>query len=240
MHSPAFYSGDFVGDSWPGDIKDFGDLTGSGNPVLGTRGGYFTFGFTALYVLGKAMDDKIDVFFSQNEGGFGGQDTIQALSDGRTTYIMGGPAYQSPEDQNNGIFQKGSLLVLHGNEKIPVRLNPKFAAVERKKVEEAVGHVYAYPNPFVENTVLTFDNCTGTKMSVDICSSTGAIVKHEETPAVDRLQQYAPDLTSLAPGMYIIRMTCEGPNGWTGTANIIKTGAAIAPWKMDLKKMVGR
>ncbi|MEI8135520.1 MAG: T9SS type A sorting domain-containing protein [bacterium] len=237
IHSPAFYSGDFAKDNWPGPMHDFGDLTGTGNAVLGTGGGFFTFQFTALYVLGKALDDKIDVFFSQNEGGYGGEDTIHIIADGRTTYIMGAPAYQSPEDQANGIFAKGSLLVLNGSEKIPVRLNPLFASVERHSLD--TNHLLAYPNPCDESTVLTFDNCTGDKMIIDVLSTSGEYCQHEETPAGFGLQQYGLSLTSLPAGIYIVRLSCIS-DGWTALVKIMKTGAAIEPWHFDLHKMMGR
>ncbi len=239
IHSPAYYSGDFIGDQWPGILHNFGDLTGTGNPVLGTGGSYFTYGYTALYVLGKAMDDKIDVFFTQNGGGYGGEDSIHVLPDGRTTYVIGAPAYESPEDQANGIFAKGSLQVLYGSEKIPVRLNPKFAVAEMKSVDNSAEHLIAYPNSCDQSTVLTFDNCTGGKMTVDVISSSGELCQHEETPGGYGIQQYGLSMTSLAAGNYTVRLACLS-DGWSTTTHVIKTGAALASGKLDLKKMVRR
>ncbi len=194
LHSPAYYSGDFAHDDWPGAMTDCGDLTKTGNPVLATRGGYFTYGFTAFYVLGKAMDDKIDAFFSQNEGGFGGQDTIHAFTDQRTTYIMSAPAYESPEDQNNGIFAKGSLQVLYGSEKIPVHLNPKFAVAPIPNND--IG-IEVYPNPMTRSFNITagFDFSQSVRFiirdvlgrgvySADRIASGGEETFHFEIPAL--------------------------------------------------------
>ncbi|MDP4230483.1 MAG: T9SS type A sorting domain-containing protein [Bacteroidota bacterium] len=239
LHSPAYYSGDFVNDVWPGDILDCGDLTGTGNPVLAIRGGYFTYGFTSFYVLGKALDDKIDAFFSQNGGGYGGADTIHVSNGGKTTFIMGAPAYQSPEDQKDGIFQKGSLQVLYGAEKIPVRLNPQFADAPQRNLDESPSHIIAYPNPCSGHTVLTFDNCSASKMKIQVVSTSGVEVLQDETPAVGGLQQYAVDLSTIPAGEYIVNLSCPLP-GWSSSVKVIKQGAAVKPWTFDLKKMVGR
>ncbi|MDP4236447.1 MAG: T9SS type A sorting domain-containing protein [Bacteroidota bacterium] len=238
LHSPAYYSGDFVGDSWPSGLMDCGNLTGTGNTILATSGGAFTHSFIALYVLGKAMDDKIDAFMSFEYGG-GNADTIRATTNEIPTLIMGAPGYQSSEDQKNNIFQKGSVRVLYGVEKIPVRLNPQFDVAPQRNLDESSTHLLAYPNPCSGHTVLTFDNCSASKMKIQVVSMNGVEVLQDETPAVDGLQQYAVDLSAVPAGEYIVNLSCPLP-GWSSSVKVIKQGAAVKPWTFDLKKMVGR
>ncbi|MEP7235887.1 MAG: T9SS type A sorting domain-containing protein [Ignavibacteriota bacterium] len=234
LHCPGYLDANFSGTDWPGVMINCGDMTGTGNNVLCASAGYFTYGFNSLYVLGKAMDDKIDAFFSQNEGGYGGALAIHATNDGRTSFLYDAAAYQTPEDQNNGKFAKGSLQLLRSNEKIPVHLNPKFSGVVKQSFENSPEHILAYPNPCEQSTVLTFDNCTGGKMTIDVISTSGEISQHEETPGGFGLQQYGLSLTSLAPGNYLVRLSCIS-DGWSATTHIIKTGASLAPWRLDLK-----
>ncbi len=239
IHCPGYYSGNFSETEWP-TLFDGGDLTGTGNNVLITSGGGgIGYSFDAMYVLGKAMDDKIDVFASYHYAGGGEKETIRATNKDALTYIFSAPAYESPDDQNNGIHGKGSIRILYGTEKIPVHLNPKFAVSEMKSFENSAEHLLAYPNPCDQSTVLTFDNCTGGKMTVDVISSNGKYCQHEETPGGYGIQQYGLSMTDLAAGNYIIRLSCIS-DGWSTTTHVVKTGAALAPWKLDLHKMIVR
>jgi hypothetical protein len=97
--------------------------------------------------------------------------------------------------------------------------------------------MYAFPNPFDERTVLTFENCSRGVMYMDVVNSLGVSVLHETIPDVDGYQQYACDLSTLPAGVYYVRMVCPA-DGWSATTSVIKTGAAQAPWKLDLHEMV--
>ncbi|MFI5263946.1 MAG: T9SS type A sorting domain-containing protein, partial [Candidatus Kapaibacterium sp.] len=238
IHWPGYYSADFSQSTWYFE-GSLGDLTGTGNTVMFTSGGAgIGYGYLALYVLGKAMDDQIDMFIPYHYGA-GTVDTIVATSKGNPTLIWGSPAYESSDDQNNGVFEKGSLRVLYGAEHIPVHLNPQFSLVEKRSLDNSPHHLLAYPNPCDQSTVLTFDNCTGGKMIVDVISSSGEECLHEETPGGFGLQQYGLFLNDLAAGNYLVRLSCIS-DGWSTTTNIIKTGAAQAPWNLDLHKMMGK
>ena len=238
LRHPGYY-GTARGSEWPGTIVDCGDLTGTGNHVLGAGGGQFTFGYTALYVLGKALDDKIDVFWTLNGGGYGGVVTIPTTEKNRPTYIWGAPGFETPEDQNSGKHLVGTIQMLNGAEKIPVRLNPKYSVEERYKLDTSIHHIIAYPNPCDQKTVLTFDNCTGDKMLVDVINAKGEVCQSEVTPSGFGLQGYALFLNSQPEGTYYIRLTCPR-DGWSATTNVVKTGAYQTPWKLDLRKVMGR
>ena len=238
LHCPGYYSSSFSQDIWP-DITNGGDLTGTGNNVLLTSGSPgFTSGYLAFYVLGKALDDKIDVFFPFQYGCCG-SDTIVSSEKGNSTFIWGAHSYMTPEDQEQGIFSKGSIRVLYGHEKIPVRLNPKYSVTERSKLDASIHHIIAYPNPCDQKTVLTFDNCTGDKMLVDVINAKGEVCQSEVTPSGYGLQEYALFLNSQPEGTYYIRLTCPR-DGWSATTNVVKTGAYQTPWKLDLRKVMGR
>jgi hypothetical protein len=233
IHEPYYYDLKYnnMGFGVSGSVYDCGDMTGTGNRVLyigGSLDGSF-YGYHYFYVLGNAISDKIAMFvgpLSPYGGSSGSIDTLVADNDQLQDVIMGLGAYQGP----------GAIYLIHGSSKIPVRTN---SVVERKAVDESPSHILAYPNPCQQSTVLTFDNCLGQKMTVDVVSTSGQQCLHQETPGVDGLQQYAVDLSTLSAGEYIINLSCPMP-GWSSSVKIIKTGAAQTPWSFDLKKMVGR
>lgn len=204
LHCPGFNNpGDFSETAWPGTPVNCGDITGSGNNVLGTRGGVFTNGFSALYVLGKAMDDKIDVFMAQNGGGYGGADSIHISSSGAPTYILDAPAYESPEDQNKGIFQKGSLEVLQGTSRIPVHLNPKFAVTE---IGQMIRTIEIFPNPIVRafNVTAIFREAENIKLVLrDLL---GRAVYSESRFVSGGKETIHINLPQLVPGTYFLEI----------------------------------
>ena len=236
IHEPLYYDAKFHDMAFGRGVRDCGDMTGTGNRVLfieaALDGGFYAYEY--FYVLGNAIDDKVDMFmgpFANNGGAENDVDTLTADGDKYQDIIMG-----ESGGINNGNELNGSIWVVHGSNKIPVRTN---SVTSRKSVDDSPSHILAYPNPCDQHTVLTFDNCAASKMQVQIISSNGVIVQKEETPAVDGLQQYAVDLSGFAAGEYVINLSCPSP-GWSSSINVIKTGAAVTPWAFDLKKMVGR
>ena len=235
IHEPYYYDSKYAL-GWGVALKDCGHMTGTNNRVLYVEGtldaGFY--GYEFFYVLGDAIDDKIDMEIGPipNHGGAGPfVDTLVADNDNLQDIIMGESGFGLDAATYNG-----SIFVVHGSNKIPDKTN---SVVARKAVDESQSHILAYPNPCRQSTVLTFDNCLGEKMTMDVVSSSGQQCLHEETPGVDGLQQYAVDLSTLSAGEYIINLSCPLP-GWSSSVKIIKTGAAQTPWSFDLKKMVGR
>ena len=210
-------------------LASCGDMTGTGNNTLLSVGSVDNShaGLFFFYVLGKALDDKVDAYFL-TEGRSGlGVDTLTANGDNLQDVLVGLPGF-------NGV---GALQVMYGSKKIPVHLN----SVNEDKYRNQLSTVslYAYPNPLDQKTTLTFENCTSGVMYMEVVSSIGVSVMREEIPDVDGLQQYAADLSALPAGAYHIRLVCPA-DGWSAGTNVIKTGAAVKPWSLELKKMVGR
>ncbi|HEY6171810.1 MAG TPA: hypothetical protein VIX80_06100, partial [Candidatus Kapabacteria bacterium] len=235
IHHPRKYDSGF------NDLADWfypidcGDMTGTGNRVLGNialapLGG--NAGIYSFYVLGDAMDSKIDMIYVEQNHPSGSMDTLTADGDGLQDVIIGMPGYTTPKDEAKGWEDVGSLAVIRGSMKIPVKLNSV-----RNKSLISEGSVIVYPNPLTQKTTLTFENCTSGVMYMEVVSSIGASVLREEIPDVDGLQQYAADLSALPAGAYHIRLVCPA-DGWSAGTNVIKTGAAVAPWSLDLRKMV--
>ncbi len=237
---PSHYDGGSFNSAMPffNSSTDMGDMTGTGNPVLCARGILPVGGQTCLwgfYVLGDAMDDKIDMFFTTQKVGW--PIPITADNDNMTDAVLGMPFICSEKDKSKGWEDVGSIGLLHGSKKIPVHLNDVASDTEREHLKTS--QMYAYPNPLDQKTTLTFENCTSGVMYMEVVSSIGVSVLREEIPDVDGLQQYAADLSGLPAGAYHIRLVCPA-DGWSASTNVIKTGAIVAPWSLDLRKMMGR
>ncbi|MDP4237262.1 MAG: T9SS type A sorting domain-containing protein [Bacteroidota bacterium] len=224
-----------------GYLVSLGDLTGTGNTVIAANGydPFAEISNNTFFVLGNALNDKIDTFFEGDHTTLMIPDTITADGDNLQDVIFDNGTETLQNDFDKGWRNVGSLGLLHGTTRIPVHLNPDFAVEERHNVDVAPNHIVSYPNPCEEKTVLTFDNCTSSQMRVQVYTATGALVHEESTPAVEGLQQYALSLASQPAGMYVVRLSCPAL-GWTGAVNVVKTGGVQASQRFDLKKMVGR
>ncbi len=238
LHEPYYYDSKYhdMGFGALGGIRDCGHMTGTNNRVLyieGSLDGGF-YGYEFFYVLGDAIDDKVDMFIGPIPNGGGAEsfvDTLVADNDNLQDIIMGESGFGL-----DVASATGSIYIVHGSNKIPDKTNSVSA---RKAVDESPSHILAYPNPCDQHTVLTFDNCSAQQMQVEVVSTSGKICLHEETPAVEGLQQFAVDLSTISAGEYIINVSCPAP-GWSSSVKVIKTGAAVTPWTFDLKRMVGR
>ncbi len=201
LHCPGYYSGDFGQASWP-LISGAGDLTGTGNPVLLTSGhSGIGYGFLAFYVLGKAMDDKIDVFIPSHYGG-GSADTIVATNKGYKSFISGSPARMSPEDQNNGIFEKGSVEILYGAEKIPVRLNPTYSETS----EPINGAIEIFPNPVVRSFNMTLVLASSQSLMITLRDILGRVVFQEQRTSSGGEETLHVELPILLSGTYFLEV----------------------------------
>jgi hypothetical protein len=140
-----------------------------------------------------------------------------------------------------GFLGSKSYLVENG-----VVTEPYYYLVKRKlqkSVVELSGEyehlkttqIYAYPNPLDQKTTLTFENCTSGVMYMDVVNGLGVSVIREEIADVGGLQQYSADLSGLPVGAYHIRLSCP-TDGWSSGTSVIKSGAAVVPWSLDLRK----
>lgn len=235
FHNPRYWDQDgFTG--FPINAGDFicGDMTGTGNPVymLGIGNGYASINF--FYVLGEAADDKADMAVVNVPGMGGDIEMITANKDGLQDIIIGDGWYSLSGKMGENY---GTIHVVYGSKKIPVKTTAVLAGHEREHLKAT--QMYAYPNPLNQKTTLTFENCTSGVMYMDVVNGLGVSVLREEIPDVDGLQQYAADLSGLPAAAYHIRLVCPA-DGWSASASVIKTGAAVQPWSLNLKKMMGR
>ncbi len=201
-------------------MDDCGDMTGTGNRVIKTVGGVGHAGGEDLYyVVGKALDDRIDINVSYDNDPSSPVIKVKADTDSLQDVLFQINNYRYPSLDPIS----GSLGVLRGTSKIPVTLNPKYAVEERKALSATGNSLLAAPNPFVQKTILTFDNCSSGKMYMEVVNTLGKIMLREEIVDVDGVQQYSANLSMLVPGAYHIRLVCPA-DGWSATATVVKVG----------------
>lgn len=114
-----------TGATWGPGLQNCGDMTGTGNLVIAIGGRSWGSGIDGLnffYVTGKALDDKIDMFYRDGFFSGGPSDSITADNDLLQDNIMGSPMFKE---------SIGTIHVLHGSTKIPVRINPDMSVVHR-------------------------------------------------------------------------------------------------------------
>lgn len=236
IHNPYYYDNQWLGLGFPGALYNCGDMTGTGDPVMCVYGSLDAsyYGYYFFYVLGNSMDDKVDMFFSMNHfPGLSRVDTLVADGDKLQDIIMGMPGYYSDEDLTLNKRSVGTVCVVHGSKNIPDRTRSIHSTGSEN------WDISVFPNPCTQGTVLTFENHQVSKMLVQIIASNGVVVQKEETPSVDGMQEFALDFSTLSAGNYTVSLSCPS-TGWHSTVNIVKTGAAVKPWTMNLNKMVGR
>lgn len=228
FHSPAYYGFPSFDFGMTHEFADCGDMTGTGNRVLHMQGATSGQSFDFYYVTGKALDDKADMYYEYDAALFSLPDTLVADNDSLQDIIL------CIGDADTDVAWLG---VIKGSKNIPVRLNPKYAVEEVKRLSST--QMYAFPNPCEQNMVLTFENCSLGVLELQVVNSIGVSVVRERIVDVDGLQQYAVDMSSLPAGAYHIRLVCPA-DGWSASTSVIKSGAAVTPWKLDLRKMMGR
>jgi hypothetical protein len=149
---PKQYDSYFDHVTFSAPMTNCGDMTGTGNPVLlvqaGLDGGFYAYYF--FYVLGKATDDKIDMCFEVDPYGDAIVDTLTADSDGLQDILLGLSRYYSYDDLDKGKTDVGTVILLHGNTKIPVHLNPKYTILS----SGLQPHLTVYPNPAVDKLII--------------------------------------------------------------------------------------
>jgi hypothetical protein len=203
-------------------FEDCGDMTGTGNTVIRFGGGYGQDAGESMYfVLGKAADDLIDIHISYSVSGgtkgAGYSAHVLADNDDLQDRVIDLLNYRG----DSLMSWAGSLGLMHGSTRIPVRLNPKYSVEEQRRLRTT--QMYAHPNPCESTTTLTFENCTRGVLTMDVYDRLGNRLIRDEVPDVDNgIQQYSANLASLASGFYYIRLSCP-LDGWQATTSVIKS-----------------
>lgn len=187
------------GMTWGPGFMDCGDMTGSGNRVLvvgGRSEGSGIAGIACFYVTGKALDDKIDMFWNESYFAGGPSDTITADKDLLQDFIIGSPEY----------FQsRGTIHVIHGSTKIPVRINPD---MEVKSAAEKSSHaIIVYPLPASEEVAISGLDLSGSAL-LEIFDGVGrTVLTRKVTPESGRISF---DVARLQSGVYPVRISASG------------------------------
>ncbi|MDP4198661.1 MAG: T9SS type A sorting domain-containing protein [Bacteroidota bacterium] len=128
---------------WPETLTDAGDMTGTGNRVLDVtaRNASGDYGWENFYVLGRGLDERIDLF-DQVQYGFGYGDSLTVNGDSLEDYVTDLSWPNAPNDP----MAPGGLKLYYGTKDIPVHLNSKFADVQRAENRASESLVLA-PNP---------------------------------------------------------------------------------------------
>ncbi len=204
---------------WPVRKMDAGDMTGTGNHVLyvaaGGTAGYF---FDHFYVMGKALDEKTDMYVA---GGGGVADTLTADGDKYGDMLFSFPGYTSDSDLvNYGKRYAGTLRLYHGSMNIPVHLNPRWAGV-RSAASIACGSLTLSPNPAGARTVADILWPDDGLVHLSIYDVMGRSMRTEEYRLQGGETQLSIPLSELPAGVYYVGL--EG-SSCSATARVVKIG----------------
>jgi hypothetical protein len=179
-----------------------GDMTGTGNNVIGVGGVNSDF----FFVTGQALDPYVDMELQWNqEGGGGPSDTLTANSDSLEDLLIGAFAYYTPTDVANGdTSESGSLWILYGSKQIPVRLNSQWADVKDIPQQNGAGIIFS-PNPVTNGwSVATIVWPEGRDAVYEVQNVLGAVVQSGTLRMLGGAEQQRIYFSNLASGVYYI------------------------------------
>jgi hypothetical protein len=196
---PTIYTTDFRGNC--------GDMTGTGNNVLlleALPDPLVSLRF--FYVLGRALDDKADMYFQTDPDAGGPIDTITADRDHLQDVILGNPGYYHYEDHLNlGWHDVGLIQVLHGSTKIPVRETARFGVANP---ESRPNGVEIFPNPASSTTTVRLHDSLVGHASLSVRDVLGREVRHQETSG--GIAKFSLATGALSSGWYQLRIVADG------------------------------
>ena len=203
LRCPTSYdSNSFYDEAWPQSITDCGDMTGTGNNVLCVGGMGLTVGLYNFYVLGDAIDDKIDMYFGEGYA-WGSADTCTLDGDGLQDIAIGAPQFNSEASADDA---RGTVLFVHGSRKIPVRLNRE---VIRKTNPALEGRLTVSPNPCARHTVVTWESACSGSVHLRLRDLLGKEVFEETRATTGDLESFSLDLPPLVNGDYFLELQQE-------------------------------
>jgi hypothetical protein len=176
-------------DGFGDGILNCGDMTGSGYPVLSAGGNILSDDLFCFYVLGKAVDDKIDMYYYDRNGFY--LDTLTGDKDNLQDLLFGSSVYSR-------------LMLLHGSKKIPVKLNPKYSVGEQAKLAESP--LYIFPNPAASRTTLLLETKRPDDVAIIVRDILGREVFREERKLSVGILQIPLTVKSLMNGTYIVQV----------------------------------
>jgi hypothetical protein len=205
LRHPAVINPAYKNYQWGGFIKECGDITGTGRPVIKTNGGggAFSPGTDYYYVLGDAIDDKADIAIGYEIGA-----TVEAVDVNADNDKYADVLFHAYSTYSNGSLTPDSsgLLLLHGSPKIPIHLNQKYAVPVSLQRDE---QCRAYPNPAGRGTTLTFRS-NGEQIHISVRDLLGRQVMSTTTESdIGQTTFYLP-LQDLESGTYTVAVSSSG------------------------------
>jgi hypothetical protein len=203
MHSPRYLDNNWSSNlTWGDEIWNCGDMTGTGNTVIcahGSDDGDFT-NFYYFYVLGRAMDEKVDMFYSMSNSDAGAVDTLVADRDSLQDIINGLGGFTSNDDRllHNWWFV-GTLQLIHGSTQIPVHISPKYGVALNHNAASALS---VFPNPIRNHFQIDFTFRSSGETSVRFFDLLGREVYREIFRGTAGEQTKRIQLPKLANGVY--------------------------------------
>ncbi|MDP4200688.1 MAG: hypothetical protein Q8902_14080 [Bacteroidota bacterium] len=181
-----------------GTMDDMGDLTGTGNNVVYSSLLDFNQGGNLFYVMGQAADSRPDMIVNWGNS----FDSITADGDNMgdlfATGALPGPTW-APDT--------GSLGIIHGTRKIPVKLNPRWASVAPAIMSgDSIGLA---PNPCSLHSVVTWESACSGSVKLHLYDALGREVFHETRATTGSLESFSLDLPRLASGEYYLVLEQE-------------------------------
>jgi hypothetical protein len=189
-------------------IQDCGDMTGTGNRVLlvscSIDGDFY--GLYFFYVTGRALDSTVDMYYGLGGGGYGEGFPINADGDGFQDVILAMPSFATAYDVSQNKRAVGTLRVLHGSQKIPVKLNGKFGVTGQKRSLESP---LVYPSPANTFLMVSIPEPDASTLTVKVFDLLGremtATGLRVSANGVVRLET-----SKLNAGSYILEITTQG------------------------------
>ncbi len=174
---------------WPYSIADAGDMTGTGNHVLYSAGGYSNdYQTDNFFVMGQALDNKIDIYNVSNSGSQG--DTLTANDDSLEDFML---------SRARG---NGTLWLYYGSKQIPVRLNPKFADVKSIPQKDGAGIEFS-PNPVTRGwSVATILWPEAAMADYEVYNLLGEVMQNGKIRMFGGAEQQRIYFPNLASGVY--------------------------------------
>ncbi len=201
LHAPYYYDPNYHALAFGYGLKDCGHMTGTKNHVLYIEGlldGGF-YGYEFFYVLGDAIDDKVDMFIGPigNGGGASNQvDTIVADNDNLQDIIMGESGFGL-----DAADAHGSIYVIHGSRKIPERTRTVSTGVS------GIENISIFPNPVTEGKfTLDLSSIEQQNLKVELWDLLGRKVYSEYIGEAFIRQFYSIFIPSLSSGTYILEI----------------------------------
>lgn len=203
IRHPAYYDGGWNTVIWPGSLEDCGDMTGTGNKVIkiGASAGLDPTSMACFYVVGRALDSKIDMFLS-DEYLVGYGDTITVNDDGLQDYIAGHGIYTSKADRLKGKSNVGMIYLIYGSKRIPVKINPKYEVRSANAKEQRVEITWS--DLAIQ---LTFSWRSAETARLRLYNVQGGVELERQLQLMPDVNRANVDLGAFPPGTYFVEIS---------------------------------